>query len=378
MTVAAALIVRNEERTLPRCLASIEGTVDEIVVVDTGSEDRTKEVAASLGARVFDFSWCDDFAAARQVAFDHTTTDWVFWLDADDVVLRAENIRPEIAAAASDVHAIYWRYVLGRNSDGEPTFDYWRERCVRACSHRWVGRVHEVLVATVPGATIKSESVIVEHHPPPGRAGHSDRNLRILEDEYRVTGGRLEPRMLFYFGRELADNGQQARAIKVLEQCVQTSTWDDERYLAQILAAELRNAIANRDGAIDAYLAALKIHPTWPDAYFGLAATYYYLQDWPKVKHWIDLGRTLPSPTTLLFVNRRAHTYDWLIHYTNALYHLGDVESALAWTRHALTIVPDDWWHLHNRGYFEEQIAARSSAPRTSIPEDILITPANY
>jgi hypothetical protein len=378
MTVAAALIVKNEEKTLPRCLASIAGAVDEIVVVDTGSDDRTREVAAAHGARLFSFPWCDDFSAARQFAFDQVTTDWVFWLDADDVVLGAEAIRSETDSADPGVHALYWRYVLGRNADGSPTFAYWRERCVRAGgSHRWVGRVHEVLVANTPGATSRSESVVVEHRPDPARAGHGQRNLRILEDEYRVTGGNLEPRMLFYLGRELADAGQTAKAIEVLERCVRDSRWDDERYLAQIRIAELYRALADADRAIDAYLAAFKVHPTWPDAYFGLAATYYSRQDWPKVKHWIDVGRSLPPPSTNLFVNHRAHTYDWLIHYTNALYHLGDVESALTWTHHALTITPDDRWHRHNLTYFQDLLAAHDApAAVTPFAEPALITPA--
>jgi tetratricopeptide (TPR) repeat protein len=201
--------------------------------------------------------------------------------------------------------------------------------------------------------------------------------LRILDDEYRATGGKLEPRMLFYLGRELADNGQPERAVEVMAQCVRDSRWDDERYLAQIRIAELFRSTGEQERAIDAYLDALKIHPTWPDAYFGLAGLYYFRQDWPKVRHWADVGRSLPPPETLLFVNRRAHTYDWLIYYTNALYHLGDLEAALAWTRHALDLSPDDQWHRYNLTYFQDALAARALPAGVSSPaEEALITPA--
>ena len=63
--ITLCLIARDEERFLPACLASVRGAVDEIVVVDTGSADRTREIAAEAGALVVDFPWCDDFAAAR-------------------------------------------------------------------------------------------------------------------------------------------------------------------------------------------------------------------------------------------------------------------------------------------------------------------------
>jgi GT2 family glycosyltransferase len=84
--VSLTMIVRNEEANLPKCLASAEGLFDEIVVVDTGSTDRTKEIARSFGARVFDFVWVDDFAAARNAALARATGNYAFWLDADDIL----------------------------------------------------------------------------------------------------------------------------------------------------------------------------------------------------------------------------------------------------------------------------------------------------
>jgi GT2 family glycosyltransferase len=84
--VTLTMIVRDEQDNLPRALESVRGSFDEIVVVDTGSTDRTREIAREFGARVFDFAWIDDFAAARNVALSHATGDFAFWLDADDVV----------------------------------------------------------------------------------------------------------------------------------------------------------------------------------------------------------------------------------------------------------------------------------------------------
>ena len=89
--VSLTMIVKNEQENLPRCLASVEGIFDEIIIVDTGSTDRTKEIAREFGAKVFDFEWIDSFAAARNEALSHATGDYAFWLDADDVVEPAER-----------------------------------------------------------------------------------------------------------------------------------------------------------------------------------------------------------------------------------------------------------------------------------------------
>src|SRR6266540_3681495 len=82
--VSLTMIVRNEEKNIADCLESVRELVDELVVVDTGSQDRTKVIASALGAKVFDFPWVDSFARARNEAILHATGDWIFWLDADD------------------------------------------------------------------------------------------------------------------------------------------------------------------------------------------------------------------------------------------------------------------------------------------------------
>ncbi len=98
------MIVRNEARHLPRCLASVRGHVDEIVIVDTGSSDGTIEVAEREGARVFRHAWANDFAAARNHALSHVTSDWVLVLDADESFTRAsgEAIRDFIRTTGAD------------------------------------------------------------------------------------------------------------------------------------------------------------------------------------------------------------------------------------------------------------------------------------
>ncbi|HEY3190788.1 MAG TPA: glycosyltransferase family 2 protein, partial [Solirubrobacteraceae bacterium] len=85
-TISLCMIVRDEESMLPRCLQAVAAHVDEIVIVDTGSTDSTMEIARSFGAKVVEAEWTGDFAAARNISFDAATSDWIFYLDADEVM----------------------------------------------------------------------------------------------------------------------------------------------------------------------------------------------------------------------------------------------------------------------------------------------------
>lgn len=99
--ITACMMVKNEEETLPRCLESIRGRVDEIVVVDTGSTDRTVEIARSFGARVFHHPWENDFSLHRNQSISYASGDWVFIIDADEEYLPSPHasLREETAQA---------------------------------------------------------------------------------------------------------------------------------------------------------------------------------------------------------------------------------------------------------------------------------------
>ena len=84
--LSLCMIVKNEEQALPNCLGGVQGLIDELIVVDTGSTDRTVEIARNFGAKVYHFEWRDDFAAARNESIKYATGDWILWLDADDIL----------------------------------------------------------------------------------------------------------------------------------------------------------------------------------------------------------------------------------------------------------------------------------------------------
>ena len=132
VTISLCMIVKDGEAVLARCLDSVREIADEIVVVDTGSADRTRQIAAEYG-RVFDFAWCDDFSAARNFSFEQAEKEYILWLDADDVIAPEDRERflalKERMDGTEDV--VMLPYHTAFDEQGRPTFTYYRERLLR-------------------------------------------------------------------------------------------------------------------------------------------------------------------------------------------------------------------------------------------------------
>lgn len=130
ITVSLCMIVKNEEAKLNQCLSSARDIADEIVVVDTGSGDGTKGIAARYTDKIYDFEWIDDFSAARNYAFSKATMEYILWLDADDLLLpedreRLLKLKRELSP---EVDAVMMKYNTGFDEKGNVVFSYFRER----------------------------------------------------------------------------------------------------------------------------------------------------------------------------------------------------------------------------------------------------------
>ena len=159
VSVSLCMIVKDEEAVLSRCLTSVGDFADEIIIVDTGSKDRTKEIAGRFTDKIYDFAWRDDFAAARNFAFEKGTGDYLFWLDADDVIPREEltklmDLKASLEEPLPDV--VMMNYAVGFDESGRPVFSFFRERMIkRGPNAVWQGRIHEVIPPF--GTVIKKE-----------------------------------------------------------------------------------------------------------------------------------------------------------------------------------------------------------------------------
>lgn len=155
-TVSLCMIVRNEERSIRRCLESAVPFVDEIVIADTGSIDGTKQICAKYGARLSDFEWADDFAAARNFCLEKASCDWILWLDADEElqVFDFPALRSCLEDRREDFLSVRMLHFYGPEpADGTRSYLSCSFRLFRNGSGiRYAGRIHERLTAGASGA----------------------------------------------------------------------------------------------------------------------------------------------------------------------------------------------------------------------------------
>ncbi len=218
--LSVCLIVKNEERFLARCLRSIQDVAAQIVLVDTGSTDRTLEIAREFGAEVHPFQWCDDFSAARNTALEHARGDWVLILDADEELLpdSIEKLRNHLR----DGRVMAYRLPLlnqGRERLG-PNFV---PRLFRnAPGLYFSGRIHESCFPIVNqccrdwGLENRAGDAQLLHHGYDADvvAGRdkTQRNLRLLEQAAREHPG--DPNILMNLGMELARVGRTPEGLE--------------------------------------------------------------------------------------------------------------------------------------------------------------------
>lgn len=225
-TISLCLIARNEAANLPRLLISAYEAVDETVVVDTGSTDRTIAVAESLGAKVFQYAWDDNFAAAKNNALRHATGDWILFLDAD-MAIETGSAKKIREAVKSDQARSYFLNIHSPRSDGIT---------VETVAHPWlfenragvqfIGRVHESILPSLAANNMKpaASDIHVTHF---GYAKEQDLQIRAERDLRILEKAGDDVYIWFYRARAYNRLGQKSEAAALLHRVLAAFDVDD-------------------------------------------------------------------------------------------------------------------------------------------------------
>lgn len=360
ITISLCMIVRQEEDTLGRLLESVKDIVDEINIVDTGSTDKTKEVARQYTDRVFDFKWIDDFSAARNYSFSKATKQYVLWLDADDVLTEQDIERfKHLKQTMPIVDRVTMTYNLGFDAEGRVTTSLRRNRLVRReCNFQWIGAVHEYLAV---GGTFLDSDVCITHHK---EKVYTDRNLQIYRKRQKA-GEKFSTRDLYYFANELRDHGFHEEAASYYEKMLDTGEgWIEDNIQACLKLAGCYSKIGNERKRFDSLTRALSYEIPRPEVSCAIGEYFFGEKRYSIAIFWYQLATEITPPSTMGITNRNAAT--WYPHLQLCLCYdrLGDYRKAFEHNEQALRFNPTHQSMLYNRNYFRDthQIVPEESA----------------
>lgn len=205
-TISLCMIVKNEERTLARCLDSLADLMDEIIIVDTGSTDATKEIAAHYTNQVYDYVWTNDFSAARNFSFSKASMEYIYAPDADEV-LDEENryrFRQLKQTLLPEVEIVQMKYktISEYNTVLNAKLEYRPKLFKRLREFNWIDPIHET-IRTTP--VIYDSDIEILHMP---ESFHSKRDFSIFIKAFEKDG-MFSPKLRSMYAKELLKTGDE-------------------------------------------------------------------------------------------------------------------------------------------------------------------------
>lgn len=302
--ISGFIIAKNEEAKVEKALQSLASFCDEIIFVDTGSTDKTKEIAAKYTNKIFDFKWIDDFSAARNFALGKCTKAWIIYLDADDEI--ESDSQEKIKELLKFQNKIGFFFTYKYNSQK----DILTPRIFkRSPELRFKMPIHEVLdipPQLLDKFEIRPEIIIHHHKDETENESTLKRNIQILEKALKkdLNNTHLE----FFLGREYFNTQKYAEAIAIfqkLAQAKETTTPDNSfRYNLFLHLGFCYEKIKNYTQAIESFQKAHTIEPKFAEPLIYQANLFLYqFKDPQKAKNLYEEALQIPKPTTTFPVN---------------------------------------------------------------------------
>lgn len=350
ITISLCMIVKDEEQTISKCLESVKSVVDEIIIVDTGSTDATKEIVKKYDAKVYDFQWIEDFSAARNFAFSKATKEYILWLDADDII-DTEDIKKLLQLKSTldrSTDAVSMKYYLTFDIEGNPTHSLRRYRLVnRSRNFQWYGFVHEYL--EVYGNLINSD-VGVSHKK---IKAYTNRNLKIYE-KHLESGKEFSPRDVYYYANECKDHRLFDKAVKGYSRFLdEEKGWVEDNIQACLKRAECYLELGDLKKSIQSCLQSFTYDTPRGELCCHLGRVFLQQGEYSKAIYWYHAAIDGPRPKDSPFVREECHT--WLPHIQLCICYdrLKEYEKAIYHNEQAAQFIPNNPSIEYNRKYFD-------------------------
>ena len=351
ITLSLCMIVKDEEDVLRRCLDSVKEIVDEIIIVDTGSTDKTKLIASEFTDKIFDFKWCDDFSKARNFSFSKATKEYIIWLDADDVILEEDKLKiKELKNTLNPITDIVMlNYNVAFDENDNPIFTYSRERILkRSKNYKWSGRIHEAIATS--GNVIYSDAAITHKKI---HVNDPKRNLRIYEKMIKENI-KLNAREKYYYARELYYNKKYEKAVNILNEFLDCDDgWTENKINACL---DLYNCYIALNKDKEALLSLLRSFTyDTPRAEISCSVGDYFFnkQQYNIAIFWYKLATNRkPNIQNGGFCLIDYYGYIPYLQLCICYYKLGEYDISKEYNEKAGKIKPNDKIYLNNKAFF--------------------------
>lgn len=334
--LSVCMIVHNEEKQLATAIGSVHEHADEIIIVDTGSTDKTKELAAKFKkVKVFDFDAgtpIQSFSEARNFAFAQATCRYVMWLDGSNTVSDLSIVTRALADGNYDLVRLHTK--SGGNT-------YRRDRvCLRQFA-KFVDRVHETMDGDGLRATELDCVITRTWQKKVGREDSLARNIRLLKMMLTESpNSPRRPRWLYYLARELRDTGRTKEALAYYTKRVNAGGFWEEQAQAALEIAHIQKNSGNLHRGLLAAYDALKYCDGWRDAYYLIADCYFGLGKYDKAIQWLQHTLAIAVPRTLLWKWEAVYQYLPQLLLSMCYDSLGNAAEALRWAKAELEGAP--------------------------------------
>lgn len=366
-SLSLCMIVKDEGKTLERCLNSVKSFINEIIIVDTGSKDNTVEIAKKFNAKIYKFKWIDDFSAARNFAFSKATSDYIMWLDGDDFIneddiKKIENLLSNMDSSYDYISA---EYILARNSEGKVSTSLRRNRIVkRQSAFLWVGNVHEYLAVYGKGL---EGNFSIEH----GKVKeYTDRNLQIFKTMEK-NNKKFTPRDIYYYANELFDNGYYKESINQYNKFIDTKEgWIEDIKGAYLKIIRALNLINEKDKIVDVALESLKIDTPTAEIACSLGEYYFEKENYNQAAFWYRVALdSRPSSLNMSLTNSDYYTWIPSLQLTVCYYNLGNLKCSYFFNELAASFDGDKEKIEYNREIFKRDFKnLKMELPKLSYP----------
>ena len=348
--ISLCMIVRNEEEVIERCLKSICDLVDEIIIVDTGSTDKTKQIVSKYTDKIYDFEWVNDFAKARNYSFSKATKDYILWLDADDVILEEDRkkiiVLKESMDGTVDVYTMLYNY--SQDENGMPLIVQRRERIVkRENDYHWISPIHEVIV---PSGKIVDTDIMITHGK--HKIKDTNRNLKIFEEMIK-NHVEFDDRQEYCYAKELYYKKRIPEAINQYTQFIDKYINEYDRrkdflYPALIELSDCYKQIRDEEKEWKALLLIIQNQIPKKDCFNRIADIFFRKRKWKEAVFWYKKALEIEDTADSSYQNYYSNICIGVCYYW-----LGDLEKANKYNEEGGKINRNDKIYLENKTIYE-------------------------